>query len=233
MFISLVSTVPINNSPTCIHSNSPRLPIPQAVSTFHTNSSLFLNSSNSIEPTLYSSACIGTNSPLLRRDTECLTSSHDWSRYITSSRVHSFSNAYKEFYNEDPVVFNTVLKRFLEYLSKSNDSWYLSFSPFSHHSEHLILILLIRHTPQPWSALTTPPSHVLSVIAWCGGLLSPLTKVAVPVHHLLSYLLYKMNYNRVLLIRSWWILPFVSSFSGPPAPEGSFLDWRRNLTSRV
>jgi len=56
------------------------------------------------------------------KDTECLTSSHDWSRYITSSRVHSFSNAYKEFYNEDPVVFNTVLKRFLEYLSKSNDS---------------------------------------------------------------------------------------------------------------
>ena len=74
------------------------------------------------------------------------------------------------------------------------------------------------------SDYSSQPCALRDRVMWWSGLMSPLTKVADPVHHLLSYLLYKMNYNRVLLIRASWILPFVSSFSGPPAPEGSFLD---------
>jgi len=56
------------------------------------------------------------------KDVECVRCATEWERYIHSARVHSFSNAYKEFYNEDPVVFNTVLKRFIEYLERSTES---------------------------------------------------------------------------------------------------------------
>ena len=166
---------------------------------------------------------------LFSRDTDCLTASHDWARYISSSRVHSFSNAYKEFYNEDPVVFNTILKRFLEYLSKSNDSWF-------HNSSVTLLILLTSLCPSDLLRFFFVTNHkTLKTrrrgnpcdMKWSNGCKGPFGATIIglpaPAVRPRSILAYKMNYNRFLLMHP---LPYLRHWAGswaPTVPESNYL----------